>query len=260
MNYGPNASDKLEEAPVVKRFLYSIYGALAKRTRWLTDWWFDIKRDLWSTAESENRSPILWCAGMSFVILRRLSFVEYPNHFFFAPGRIPAWFVDSYILVWLGVLAAASFALNSEAYRDTDFSTGWTLFAWFCALQVVQVNVHRNVWRRITHSDGGLPRIYGRNLVNALIGFAMMNWLFGLIYWLERSSLHPQPTSVLHAIYIAFVSGTTLGYSDVHPAADKPTALVLCVSLSHTLLSLVMIAVALGATVTTIEPKGQQAA
>ncbi|MEM8864129.1 MAG: ion channel [Planctomycetota bacterium] len=185
--------------------------------------------------------------------------MEYPNHFFFAPGRIPAWFVDSYLLIWLGILTAASAALNTEQYRAVDFSVGWTFFAWFCALQVVQVNVHRNVWRRITHNDGGLPRIYGRNLVNGLIGFVMMNWFFGIAYWLERASLDPQPTSVLHAIYLGFISGTTIGYGEIHPETDNPATLILWISMSHTLLSLVMIAVAIGATVTTIEPKGQQA-
>ncbi|TWT65885.1 hypothetical protein Pla123a_47960 [Posidoniimonas polymericola] len=228
------------------------------------DWWLDFRRDLWTSQQPENRSPILWGVGMLFVILRRLSLLEYPNHFFFAPGRIPAWFVDGYILVWLAGLGAVSFALDTEAYRAADFSLGWTLLAWFCALQVVQVNVHRNMWRRITHRDGGLPRIYGRNLVNALIGFATMNWLFGLVYWLERSRLDPEPTSVLHAICSAFISGTTLGYSDIHPAAGDPLTggpapLMLGIAISHTLLSLVMIAVAIGATVTTIEPKGQLA-
>lgn len=237
---------------------------LATRTRWLVDWWFDFERDLWVTKEPENRSPILWLAGMAFVVLRRLSLLEYPAHFCFAPGRIPAWFVDGYILGWLGGLAALSCALNTAAWRAADFSLGWTLLAWFCAVQVVQVNVHRNMWRRITHSDGGLPRIYGRNLVNALIGFAIMNWLFGLVYWLERSRLDPEPTSVLHAVCSAFISGTTLGYSDIHPAANDPLTggpapLMLCIAISHTLLSLVMIAVAIGATVTTIEPQGQQA-
>lgn len=237
-----------------------MYDALALRTRWLVEWWFDFRRDIYITNERENRSPILWGVGMAFVVLRRLSLIEYPNHFFFAPGRVPAWFVDSYILAWFGVLTVVSVVLNLPVYRSVDFSVGWTLLAWFCALQVVQVNVHRNVWRRITRIAGGLPRIYGRNLVNALIGFAMMNWLFGIVYWLERTSLEPQPASVPHAIYLAFASGTTLGYADIHAEANEPATLILGIAISHTLLSLVMIAVAIGATITTIEPTGQQAA
>lgn len=144
--------------------------------------------------DRKNLSPILILVGFLFGVSRRLSFGEILSHLFFEKRNIPAYFVDAYILGWVGILIfLACFLynnfdehvgnpqrivpvcllgnccylkveLNEEGSRELKFS--WSnnsasefssnsysvpsrMLLLFLGFQIVQVNLHRNVWRPI---------------------------------------------------------------------------------------------------------------
>lgn len=109
-------------------------------------------------------SPLLCVVSFMFFILRRLSLSEYLRAIYrtFVPSRhIPAWFADLYIATWFVLILVALW--NADRFQHV----GWTYFALFVVIQMVQVNFYNNIWRVVVKKQR-LAYSHGRNLI---IGF-----------------------------------------------------------------------------------------
>jgi hypothetical protein len=196
-------------------------------------------------------SPLLCLVSFMFFILRRLSLSEYLRVTYrtFVPSRhIPAWFADLYIATWFVLILVA--IRNADKFQHV----GWTYFALFVVIQMVQVNFYNNIWRVVVKKKR-LAYNHGRNLIIGLINLFHVNLIFALIYYwnrtywdgvMQQSSFDACISDISRAIYFSFVTGATIGYGDIHPKIIAETEFVQRLVVFHAMVSTVLITVIIG--------------
>lgn len=229
-------------------------------------WFTEYQRDLYPEPYgTDNWSPILWFVGWCFVVLRRLSLGDLLGHSCYDRKAIPARFVDCYMLVWICGLTLLGEVLWGLDVGGGRFAYIVVSFLCFCAFQIVQVNVHRNIWRPIVDQheknqdvEPRQPRHHGRNLICALLGYVELNAIFAIAYWLMRDLFSPGKLSFPQAIYFSFVCGGTVGFGDIAPNHNVARSALLSVIVFQILCNLLMISLVVGTTIATIKPEPHQ--
>jgi hypothetical protein len=211
------------------------------------NWLISAHEERYRASSRTEFSPILQATSFALYVLRRLCLLEHFKHLYRMTRhveRVPAWFVDAYIaLEWLLVLTCFKLPAGAMA--------GWWWLPAYWNLQLLAVVFFHEVWRtgRFSHRHS-VYTVHSRlrNVIIAMINFAMSILLFGLAYrWIGGASFGGLIQTDWQAVYFSTIVAATVGLGDISPTLSRPVEMLLVVF--QALSSLFLIAIALSISV-----------
>jgi hypothetical protein len=208
-------------------------------------WLISAHEERYRASSLTEFSLILQATSMALFVLRRLCLLEHVKHIYRMlrrVERVPAWFVDSYILLeWIQVLFC--FLLPAQSMK------GWWCIPAYWNLQLLATVFFHEVWR-----TGRFAQRYTvhtvhsrlRNVVIAMINFAMSILLFALAYrWIEGPTFSRRIQNDWQAVYFSAIVAGTVGLGDITPSLDRKLEMGLVVYQIFSSLFLIAIALSI---------------
>lgn len=182
--------------------------------------WKDLRKCYYWPKEQDrklHRSPLLVIMHFLSFVIRCTSPLQYLKAFWKAKnegkGRVPAWVVEFYVLLWIGYIVALGVHLSRTA---TTYS--WLLFAilLYRAIHVVHGNMYYGVLRSMYLRKHDV-HIVSRNLALLLVSYIELCLLFAAVYLTLRHQFCPALSTFRDALYLSATTITTVGYGDIRP-------------------------------------------
>jgi hypothetical protein len=208
-------------------------------------WLFSAHEERYRASSLSEFSLILQATSMALFVIRRLCLLEHAKHIYRMTRRIeriPAWFVDSYILLeWILVLLCFRI--------PTQWMAGWWWLPAYWNLQLLAVVFFHEVWR-----TGRFAQRYTvhtvhsrlRNVVIAMINFGMSILLFALAYrWTGATPFSGKIQTDWQAVYFSAIVAGTVGLGDITPSLERKVEMGLVVYQIFSSLFLIAIALSI---------------
>jgi hypothetical protein len=174
------------------------------------------KKKIYHESDSSRYSILLLLIAFSSWLMRRVSVFENLRRLLFRGKVLPAWFLDIFLVllwaVWLLV-----------AFLPPLLSQWWMSFViLYLVVQILQTSIYHELIRpnRLAMAGDSTDISHSRlrNLVICLCNYCFVTYLYGLLYWANRTSFDAEPIdSVLDAVYFASTIAWSAGSVNITP-------------------------------------------